>query len=93
MGNIQRWVAVAMVAAGVVACGDDDDDSGGGNGSAAAICMDQIACGGPLVLDQASCVQLYEAVLMPAQLAACEACVKKEDCATQDTACESVCTQ
>ena len=79
-----------MLAVGVVACGDDDDDSGGG-GSAAAICMDQIACGDQLV-DQAGCVQLYEAFLTPTQMAACEACVKKEDCATQETACESACT-
>lgn len=91
MGKIQSWVAVALVAVSVSACGDDDDGGGGGGGSAAAICMDQIACGDQLA-DQATCVQLYEAFLTPAQIAACDACVKKEACETQEAACESVCT-
>lgn len=91
MGRIKHWVAVSLLALSATACGDDDDGGGGGGGSAASICMDQIACGNQL-LDQASCVQLYEALLPPAKIAACDACVKKEGCDTQDTACESSCS-
>lgn len=91
MGRIKHWVAVSLLALSATACGDDDDGGGGGGGSAAAICMDQIACGDQLV-DQMSCVQLYEAFLTPAKIAECDACVKKEACETQEAACESACT-
>ena len=79
-----------MVSLGAVACGGDDDEDKK-SGAAAHICSDQIACGDQLI-DQQTCVQLYEAFLSADKIAACDACVSAEPCDTQESKCESVCS-
>lgn len=79
-----------MVSLGAVACGGDDDEDKK-SGAAAHVCSEQIACGYQ-ILDQQSCVQLFEGLFSADKIAACDACVSAEPCATEESTCMSACS-
>jgi len=86
---MRKLLGALVVSLVVVACSSGPTPAD--EGLATTICKEQIACGYTKI-DQTSCESLLLQRLDAARLQACNDCIAKEACSTEQKACEMNCT-
>lgn len=86
---MRKLLGAVVVSSVIAACSSGPSPTD--QGFATTICKEQIACGYQKA-DQVSCESLLLQRIDSARLQACNDCIAKEPCATEQKTCEMNCT-